>query len=98
MVLQMAWSMRVHLHAVYWKPALASLAKCPCPRPAPPGGLAPPLFLHVPPAASGSGDRRLSESTFEREWEQRVAAVFRSQVGVVERYSDPGGLWGVQRC
>ena len=26
-----------------------------------PGGLAPPLFLHVPPAASGSGDRRLTE-------------------------------------
>ena len=32
------------------------------------------------------------QGTFEREWEQRVAAVFRSQVGVVERYSDPGGF------
>ncbi|PRW39283.1 mitochondrial-targeted muts 1 [Chlorella sorokiniana] len=59
------------------------------------GGLAPPLFLHVPPTASGSGDRRLSEGTFEREWEQRVAAVFRSQVGVVERYSDPDWLEGL---
>lgn len=44
------------------------------------GGLAPPLFLHVP-AASSSADRRLKESTFEREWEQRVAATFKSQVG-----------------
>lgn len=47
------------------------------------GGLAPPLFLHVP-ASSASSDRRLSEGTFEREWEQRVATIFRSQVGAVQ--------------
>ena len=64
------------------------------PPPTPAGGLAPPLFLHVP-SPSASSDRRLSEGTFEREWEQRVAAVFRSQVGLVERYSDPGEPPGV---
>ncbi|EFN52896.1 hypothetical protein CHLNCDRAFT_138439 [Chlorella variabilis] len=58
------------------------------------GGLAPPLFLHVP-ASSASSDRRLSEGTFEREWEQRVATIFRSQVGVVERYNDPDWLEGL---
>ncbi|KAI3431602.1 hypothetical protein D9Q98_004652 [Chlorella vulgaris] len=58
------------------------------------GGLAPPLFLHVP-AASSSADRRLKESTFEREWEQRVAATFKSQIGAVERYSDPDWLQGL---
>ncbi|PSC67198.1 mitochondrial-targeted muts 1, partial [Micractinium conductrix] len=58
------------------------------------GGLAPPLFLHVP-TPSAAADRRLSEGTFEREWEQRVSTLFRSQVGVVERYSDPDPLEGL---
>lgn len=44
------------------------------------GGLVPPLFLHLPQAGAAA-DRRLTEGTFEREWEQRVAAIFRSQVG-----------------
>ena len=50
-------------------------------RPGPAGGLSPPLFLHMP-ASSAAADRRLSEGTFEREWEQRVASLFRSQVGL----------------
>ncbi|KAL4440153.1 hypothetical protein ABPG75_003154 [Micractinium tetrahymenae] len=58
------------------------------------GGLSPPLFLHMP-ASSAAADRRLSEGTFEREWEQRVASLFRSQVGIVERYSDPDWLEGL---
>ncbi|KAL4438720.1 hypothetical protein ABPG77_006324 [Micractinium sp. CCAP 211/92] len=58
------------------------------------GGLSPPLFLHIP-ASSAAADRRLSEGTFEREWEQRVASLFRSQVGIVERYSDPDWLEGL---
>ncbi len=75
---------------------LVSVRSCSPPRlaPAPPaGGLAPPLFLHIPPSTA-SGDLRLSEGTFEREWEQRVAAIFRSQV----RDSFPFGLVQFPRC
>ena len=45
------------------------------------GGLVPPLFLHVP-TPSVASDRRLTEGTSERAWEQRVAAIFRSQAGL----------------
>ena len=45
------------------------------------GGLAPPLFLHVPPAGS-PGERRLREASFESEWEQRAKMVFRNQVRI----------------
>lgn len=58
------------------------------------GGLAPPLFLHIPPAGAGT-DKRLSESISEGEWEQRVGAVFRSQVGAVQRYDDVDPVQGM---
>jgi len=60
------------------------------------GGLAPPLFIHAP-AAGAAGDRRLTESTPEVEWERRVGAVFRTQVGAVLKYDDPDPVAGMLR-
>ena len=42
------------------------------------GGLVPPLYLHS--SIHTRQDGRLSESTVEAEWEQRVSHLFRSQV------------------
>ena len=42
------------------------------------GGLVPPLYLHS--SIHTRQDSRLSESTVEAEWEQRVSQLFRSQV------------------
>lgn len=44
----------------------------------PPGGLAPPLYLHS--SVQGSIQGRLREGSTESEWEQRVVSIFRSQV------------------
>ena len=49
------------------------------------GGLVPPLYLHS--SIHTRTDGRLSESTVEAEWEQRVSQIFRSQVcQLVEQY------------
>ena len=42
------------------------------------GGLVPPLYLHS--SIHTRQDGRVSESTVEAEWEQRVSQLFRSQV------------------
>ena len=42
------------------------------------GGLVPPLYLHS--SIHTRQDSRVSESTVEAEWEQRVSQLFRSQV------------------
>ena len=42
------------------------------------GGLVPPLYLHS--SIHSRQDGRLSESSVEAEWEQRVSQLFRSQV------------------
>ena len=58
------------------------------------GGLAPPLYIHIPPAGA-SADRRLSEATSEVEWERRVSSVFKNQVGAVEKYDDKEPVVGM---
>ena len=45
------------------------------------GGLVPPLYLHS--SIHSRQDGRLSESSVEAEWEQRVSQLFRSQVWYV---------------
>ena len=42
------------------------------------GGLVPPLYLHS--SIHARQDGRVSESSVEAEWEQRVSQLFRSQV------------------
>lgn len=51
------------------------------------GGLSPPLFVHIPPPGLNS-DPRVREAIPEGEWERRVASIFRTQFGSVQRYSD----------
>ena len=58
------------------------------------GGLAPPLFVHIPPASSGS-DKRLTESISEVEWERRISGLFRNQVGAIQRYDDVDPVQGM---
>lgn len=58
------------------------------------GGLAPPLYVHVPPP-SATSDARLSEATAEGEWGRRVAAIFRSEIGAVARYGGSDAVGGM---
>ncbi|DBA71802.1 TPA: hypothetical protein ACH3X2_010996 [Trebouxia sp. C0005] len=57
------------------------------------GGLVPPLYLHS--SIHARQDRQISESTVEAEWEQRVSQLFRSQVGLVKKYSDAEAVPGL---
>ncbi|DBA98847.1 TPA: hypothetical protein ACH3X1_014607 [Trebouxia sp. C0004] len=57
------------------------------------GGLVPPLYLHS--SIHARQDRQISESTVEAEWEQRVSQLFRSQVGLVKKYSDAEAVSGL---
>ncbi|KAL4544776.1 hypothetical protein Ndes2526B_g00720 [Nannochloris sp. 'desiccata'] len=58
------------------------------------GGLAPPLYIHIPPAGA-SADRRLSEAISEAEWERRVSSVFKSQIGAIQKYDDKEPVLGM---
>jgi len=58
------------------------------------GGLAPPLYIHMPPAGANA-DRRLSEAISEAEWQRRVSSVFKSQVGAIEKYDDKEPVLGM---
>ncbi|KAK9832926.1 hypothetical protein WJX74_001881 [Apatococcus lobatus] len=57
------------------------------------GGMVPPLYIHK--SAQSNKASQLSEASFEAEWMHRVAAVSRSQVGLVRRYSSPDPLDGL---
>jgi hypothetical protein len=58
------------------------------------GGLAPPLYIHTPPATT-SGDRRLTESISENEWTRRVSSIFKTHVGSIEKYDDKEPVQGM---